>query len=131
MASHLAGRRILLVEDDEDGASLMAMTLERAGARVDHAASLAAAFEALTGGPYDALVSDLELPDGTGVELLAHCRDACPELARCALALTGHADASTAARLTAAGFADVLPKPALPDALIARVAKLTGANLAP
>jgi DNA-binding NtrC family response regulator len=131
MPPHLTGRRILLVEDDEDGASLMAMTLERAGAHVHHAASLAAAFEALAAAPYDALVSDLELPDGTGVDLLAHCRDRCPDLARRALALTGHADAATAARLSAAGFADVLPKPAMPDALIARVAKLTGANLAP
>lgn len=131
MAPQLEGRRILLVEDDEDGANLMAMTLERAGAHVHHAPSLAAAFAALAADPYDALVSDLELPDGTGVELLAHCRTACPDLARHALALTGHADAATAARLAAAGFADVLPKPAMPDALIARVAKLTAVNLAP
>ncbi len=124
MAAHLEGRRVLLVEDDEDGASLMTMTLERAGAEVHHAASLAAAVEALAGPPYDALVSDLELPDGTGVDLLARCRTERPELARRALALTGHADAATAARLTAAGFADILVKPAMPDALVTRVARL-------
>jgi DNA-binding response OmpR family regulator len=125
VAATLAGRRVLLVEDDEDGATLMTMTLERAGAEVHHAPSVAAAVAALLGDPYDALVSDLELPDGTGVDLLARCRSDWPELARRSLALTGHADAATAARLSAAGFADVLAKPALPDALVARVVQLT------
>lgn len=124
MATTLAGHRVLLVEDDEDGAMLMTMTLEREGAEVHHAPSVAAAVEAISGGAFRVLIADLELPDGTGVDLLARCRADRPELARRALALTGHADAATAARLAAAGFAEVLAKPAQPDALVARVARL-------
>jgi two-component system CheB/CheR fusion protein len=130
MVAGLAGHRVLLVEDDEDGAMLMAMTLEREGAEVHHAASVAAAVEALSGAAFRVLVADLELPDGTGVDLIARCRVDRPELARRSLALTGHADAATASRLAAAGFADVLAKPAQPDALVDRVARLAGAATA-
>ena len=129
MATLLEGRRVLLVEDDEDGAMLMTMTLEREGAEVHHAASLAAALDALAGEGFEVLVADLELPDGTGVDLLTRCREQRPELARRSLALTGHADAATAARLVAAGFTEVLAKPAQPDALVARIAHLVRVQL--
>ena len=131
MGDHLARCRVLLVEDDEDGAMLMVMSLERAGAEVHHAPSLAAAFALLADSPFQVLVSDLELPDGTGVELVSRCRVEWPELALRALALTGHADAATASRLCAAGFSDVLAKPVLPDALVARVIEIAGRDILP
>jgi CheY-like chemotaxis protein len=123
MGAELEGRRVLLIEDDEDGAELMSLALERAGATVVHAGTVAEAVAAVTETRFDVLVIDFQLPDGTGLDALPACRAARPDLARAVLALTGHADPDTAARLRAAGFDAVLVKPTAPDVLVQQVGR--------
>lgn len=68
------GRRILLVEDEPASAAVMQALLEEEGLEVDAAATLAEARVHLSERRYGALVLDLRLPDGDGVELLRELR---------------------------------------------------------
>ncbi len=74
--------RILLVEDEPAAAALLSAIMEDNGLKVDHAGTLADARALLTKyGRYGALVLDLRLPDGDGVDLAKEIR-ADPRLAR-------------------------------------------------
>jgi len=73
--------RILLVEDEPAAAALLSAILEDNGLNVDEAGTLAEARSLLDSkGRYGALVLDLRLPDGDGVDLVKEIR-ARPELA--------------------------------------------------
>ncbi|RMI39476.1 response regulator transcription factor [Streptomyces triticirhizae] len=62
--------RILLLEDDEDLADLVALGLRNASYAVDRAATRAEAEELLAATAYDVACLDLGLPDGDGLDLL-------------------------------------------------------------
>lgn len=66
--------RILIVEDAADMAEAVAIRLRRAGMACDIAESIEAAEDCLAVQRYDALVLDINLPDGQGTELLAALR---------------------------------------------------------
>ncbi|MHB2018399.1 MAG: response regulator [Candidatus Xenobia bacterium] len=61
--------RILLVEDDPASRRLVLAVLEPIGYRVTATGSLAEARQALTRYVFDLVLLDLELPDGSGMEL--------------------------------------------------------------
>src|SRR5262249_5596690 len=67
--------RVLLVEDNKDTLRYLSAMLSRRGHDVRTAATLADALRAAAGNEFDVLVSDIELPDGTGLELMARLRD--------------------------------------------------------
>ncbi len=77
-------RRVLLVEDHVESRALMRRILEGEGHVVDDVGSLKEARELLlsaTGGPaYDVMLTDLDLPDGSGVELIREVRVLNPAL---------------------------------------------------
>ena len=64
--------RLLLVDDDSRLASMVGDYLGRAGFEVETAGSLASGRDLLAANNYDALVLDLMLPDGDGLDL---CRE--------------------------------------------------------
>jgi len=66
--------RILVVEDERALAESLAKGLRQAAHAVDVAGSLAAAREKLALEPYDAMVLDIGLPDGSGVALARELR---------------------------------------------------------
>ena len=68
--------RILLIDDDARLASMVAEYLGNSGFEVETAGSLAAGRELLAAKHYDALVLDLMLPDGDGLELCRELRGA-------------------------------------------------------
>jgi two-component system response regulator QseB len=75
--------RVLVVDDDEMLRDGLRVGLALNGFTVDAVATRADADAALAGGPFDALVLDLMLPDGSGLDLLAALRrrgDALPVL---------------------------------------------------
>lgn len=69
-------RRILVVDDDSDIRRLSAAMLKRFGYEVDAAADGAAGWEALNADRYDLLITDNEMPNVSGVELLRKLRAA-------------------------------------------------------
>jgi CheY-like chemotaxis protein len=101
--------RILLVEDHADTARVLCRILERAGFRVTHAASIAEARTAAGGETFDLVVSDLGLPDGSGLDLMRSLR---AEHGLSGIALSGFGTEDDLAASSAAGFAEHLTKPA-------------------
>jgi two-component system response regulator QseB len=65
---------VLVVEDDEDLAVVLADALRSAGHSVRRVGTQAAGLDLARGGSFDAVVLDLGLPDGDGKELLYRLR---------------------------------------------------------
>ena len=107
-----AGVNILLVEDHGD--TLMAMTrlLRRSGHRITGVDSVAAALDAAARQRFDLLISDVDLPDGTGLDLMRQL-SAKPGGDRplAGIALTGYGMESDLKRSEGAGFFAHLVKP--------------------
>jgi PAS domain S-box-containing protein len=109
-----AARRILLVEDNPDNAAAVSEYLGVRGYDVRLADSMQAALRVATEG-FDVLVSDIGLPDGSGVDLLRKLRE---ERSVAAVALSGYGTKSDVARSRDAGFQRHLTKPVDPEELI-------------
>ena len=103
------GLEILVVEDNPDILRYLVLLLEQAGHRVRAATTLAAALEAAEVGPVDVLLSDIGLPDGTGLDLLRRLRDDRPRLP--AVAFSGFGSDDDIRHSLDAGFAAHLTKP--------------------
>jgi CheY-like chemotaxis protein len=125
----LAGREILVVEDDTDSRDAIRLTLEASGATVTTAASASEALAALTVRPCDLVVSDLAMPEQSGFWLITKIRQLFPRQYIPVLAVTGHPFPPDGVRR--AGFDDVMQKPPDPDALCAAVAALLSSHAAP
>lgn len=112
--------RVLLVEDNQDTAHALVELLGLCGFRVEHASSLAAAYMKDTD-DFDVIVSDLGLPDGSGLELIRGMRSERPVPA---IALSGYGMAEDVERSLAAGFALHLTKPVTPADLVEAIRKV-------
>jgi two-component system CheB/CheR fusion protein len=66
--------RILLVEDNKDTLRAAAWYLELLKYEVRTAADLATARQLVASEPFDLLLSDIELPDGSGLDLMRELR---------------------------------------------------------
>ena len=62
--------QILVVDDEPDLRTLYELALLREGYRVDAAATLAEARELLAARKFDAIITDMRLPDGLGLEMV-------------------------------------------------------------
>ena len=115
-AREVTGHRILLVEDHEPTLAMLQKLLTRAGYKVRAANSVATALAAMDDGPYDIVISDLGLPDGTGIQLMTelHSRDANLR----GIAISGYGMESDLQRSRAAGFSQHLVKPVQYDQLL-------------
>ncbi len=63
---------VLIVEDDADFRQALAQTLDDAGFLVESADSVGASLDVLRAIHFDVVLTDYRLPDGTGLEILAH-----------------------------------------------------------
>ena len=100
--------QILFVEDHKDTARVLGRILKNAGFDVSHAASLAKARELAAGRRFDLVISDLGLPDGSGLDLMRGLRET---QGLSGIALSGFGTDDDVAASTAAGFAEHLTKP--------------------
>lgn len=109
--------KVLCADSSPDDRSDVREALEDTGYTVREAESLAEASETLDlWGPVDCLITEYDLPDGTGLEVIDYARETSPDAA-CAL----YTDVPFAEMDTAA-FVDVIveyvPKGAGPDGLV-------------
>lgn len=107
--SRRAELRILLVEDHPDTRATLHQLLERRGHRVAVAAGVAEALAAAAAGEFDVLVSDIGLPDGTGLDLMHSLRQRGAALP--GIALSGFGMEADIAASRSVGFAHHLVKP--------------------
>ncbi len=106
-----ASRRatILVVDDEPDLCTLYELTLLREGYQVDTAGSVHEALQHLQAAAFDVVITDMRLPDGTGIDVLAHLKaQRRPE--RCVV-ITAHGSADNAVSSFKAGAFDYLTKP--------------------
>ncbi len=100
---------ILVVDDEPDLRTLYELTLLREGYRVEAAGSVAEAWQLLESTRFDAVVTDMRLPDGLGMELLHRLQQA-QRSERC-LVMTAYGSAENAVEALKAGAFDYLTKP--------------------
>jgi PAS domain S-box-containing protein len=83
-APHSSRRRILLVEDNDDGREFLRLVLQSHGHEVESVATLNEGLRRLepTGdaSPYEVLISDIGLPDGSGWDLVRTARARWPRM---------------------------------------------------
>jgi len=123
---NLAGRRILVVDDEPDARDLLSTILGRAGADVTVAASADEALEVLRRWRPDVLVSDIGMPGDDGYVLIRKVRTLLPEEGSQvrALALTAYARSEDRVLALEAGFHTHIAKPVDPLELTALIAGL-------
>ena len=118
---HAATCRVLVVDDEPEIADLARDTLEAAGFEVATAESGAVALEMLAEVRFDAIVSDLHMPEVDGPALWRAVRERHPALASRMLFVTGDSLSPSAAEFLRQAGCAALEKPFKPGELLARV----------
>ena len=116
--------RILLVEDHSLTAKMMQMILAADGHSVRTAGDVATALDLAGREPFDLLLSDLGLPDGSGHNLVRQLRQRGHRFP--GIALSGYGQEEDIRRSREAGFAAHLTKPASREAVLEAVAAVVG-----
>ncbi len=108
------GARILLVEDEELLAEALAYQLQLGGFQCDFVRTLAAARKRIHSDPFDLVLLDVQLPDGSGLDLLQEIyQQWANELP--VVVLTSFANVEDAVQALKNGAADYLEKPDNPQ----------------
>jgi len=102
-------RSALVVDDERDIRELLVLTLGRMGIRVDTAADLATARAQLAADNYDLCLTDMRLPDGSGLDLVGHISQRHPDTPVAMITAFGNVEAAVDA--LKAGAFDFVTKP--------------------
>jgi len=113
--------RILLVEDDEVGGTLLVELLGSLG-EVNWTTSAEQAFEIIGRHEWDLIVSDIDLPGMSGLELVERVKGERPQLA--VLILSSHSSFDHAVAAMRAGADDYVAKPFDPVGLVEKARSL-------
>ena len=100
---------ILLVDDERSVREFLSIYLKRAGHKVELAASATEATAAMAKREFDLVITDLRMPDGTGLDVLAESKRRFPDTQ--VVVVTAYATAETAIAAMKAGAYDYLLKP--------------------
>jgi signal transduction histidine kinase/ActR/RegA family two-component response regulator len=114
-------RRVLVVEDNDDGREMLCVRLRRAGHHVDEAADGPAALETAAAHPPDVAVIDIGLPGMDGYEVGRRLRARKQGDLVKLIALTGYGLPANRDRAMSAGFDIHLTKPCDVDKLVALI----------
>ena len=115
---------LLLIDDDARLTTMVGEYLRQAGYEVDVAGSLQSGRQRLQAAAYDALVLDLMLPDGDGLDLTRELRADARTRRLPLLMLTARGEPMDRILGLEIGADDYLPKPFEPRELLARVKAL-------
>ncbi len=107
--------RILVVDDDRGVRTALQVNLGRRDAEVQVAEDVTTALRALHEAPFDLVLTDVKMPDATGLDLLARIRRSWPDTQ--VIVMTGFGSVSDAVAAMKGGAADYLIKPVERDEL--------------
>lgn len=113
--------RILVVDDDSDLLGLVSRQLLAAGYQVETCEHPLEAEQLITRGEFDLLLTDLEMPGLSGIDLLRLVKETDPSLV--VILLTGYASIDTAVEAMKLGAFDYLRKPFPPQELLVVIEK--------
>ena len=114
--------RILLVENHPDTREGLETFFDLSGDHIVSARDFATAVAMARGEKFDVLISDIDLPDGDGWELMRHLR--AQGFVPAGVAMSGFGRSADKERSSDAGYAAHLVKPFTPDKLEAVLQKL-------
>ncbi len=117
-------KAILLIDDHADTLRSLARLLTRNQYHVTTACRYDEGLAKARGGTFDLIISDLGLPDGSGLNLIAEIRQFCVAPA---IALSGYGMEEDVAKTLAAGFNRHLTKPVTFPVLLASIRQLMSA----
>jgi two-component system response regulator PilR (NtrC family) len=100
---------ILIVDDERSMREFLAIYLRRAGHRVEAAGDAESGRKAVAAREYDVVITDLRMPDGTGLDILGDTKKLFPDTQ--VVIVTAFATAETAIAAMKAGAYDYLTKP--------------------
>ncbi len=115
MAIRRADAHILVVDDEEDTAMLLRDILRNRGYHAEAVLSGAACLEQMKRNPADVVISDVQMPGMSGIELCEQLYERFPDCAP--IVLTGYGRLDTAISALRAGAWDFLTKPAKGEVL--------------
>jgi two-component system response regulator PilR (NtrC family) len=107
--SDTSRRHVLVIDDEPDLLTLYELTLLREGYQVDSADTVAEGWARLGERGYDAVITDMRLPDGNGLDLLRQLDDAGRR--ERVIVITAYGSAENAVEALKAGAFDYLTKP--------------------
>jgi PAS domain S-box-containing protein len=125
-APSLQGVQVLVIDDHEDARELIKVVLERCGASVETAATVADALAAVRARRPHVVLADIEMPEENGYDFIRRLRACTPELGGLTptVALTAYATAQDRVNALRAGFQMHVTKPVQPAELVAVVFSL-------
>jgi DNA-binding NtrC family response regulator len=101
--------KILLIEDDPGSREALLVLLKGSGFAMTACSSGKEGLQLLTGERFDIVISDLFLPDVSGIEILTQVKLDSPRTE--VILITGHASAETAVKAMKEGAYDYITKP--------------------
>ncbi|MBT3375372.1 MAG: protein kinase [Lentisphaerae bacterium] len=107
--------RVIAVDDDRSMRYVVRRSLESDACTVETAEDYTSAMALLATRQYDVMVTDVDMPGGSGIELLAHCRKNLPNLQ--VILITGRPQLNDAVDTMRQGAYDYLAKPFQPQKL--------------
>lgn len=112
--SHAA--RVLVVDDDRAVRTVLQVNLSKHGMEVELAPTVAQALAILHERAFDVVLTDVRMPGGTGLELLAQIKKSWPDTQ--VVVMTGYGSVEDAVAAIKAGAADYIIKPIAREELI-------------
>jgi len=101
--------KALIVDDEPDLCQLAEITLNRMGLNTESANTLADAKQLLKNADFDLCLTDMNLPDGNGIELVSHIQKSYPDLP--VAVITAYGNMESAVKALKAGAFDFVSKP--------------------
>jgi two-component system response regulator PilR (NtrC family) len=118
----LLSARVLVTDDEASLREMLGVLLRRAGYQVDLAPDVAAALEKIgAADPYDAVITDLALPDGTGMDVLSAAR--ARDISTQVMVITAFGSTDLAVQAMRLGAYDFVQKPFRNHELLALLEK--------
>jgi two-component system, NtrC family, response regulator HydG len=108
-------KSILVVDDDNSVTDSLRLVLTDAGFRVLTANTLSRARATFNDSQFDLVITDLCLPDGTGIDVITHVKTEAPDTE--VILMTGHGSLDITIEAIKRGAYYYLEKPCTPDAL--------------
>ncbi len=112
-------KNVLIIEDDITLELMLKTWLSKQGFEVKSALSISEAKNAIKDFNPDLVISDLRLPDDSGISFLKWMKERDPEVVF--IMMTGYADIQTAVESIRSGAFDYIAKPLNPDELLKKI----------
>jgi DNA-binding response OmpR family regulator len=117
------GKRILVIEDDDETRELMRLVLERRGFQVVTAEDGLKGYEQAVSAQPDLIITDISMPAADGVHVVRRVRDT-PSIATVPILVTTGFGSGNATYSLSQGATAYEPKPVDPESFLATVERL-------